>query len=353
MQISKTDVLLSSVRIEQSIADALSLDPRHLPLEEYLIYKGNDFDRAGAAVSSMSEPRTFEALTNNPIPFMELRRARLRYSEIALTFNNVDTRLRTPGRINYYSLAIPLSGFQVSATDTGEVTTRPPYARLHSAGSVYDIRRSANYVAIIASLSAVGFEHFVGDRIDAVIPPDVAFNLKLNMCDEQFAVFTSILGALLRALGELGNDAPQNDIVISRLEEAMWFTFADACPELFKEYEQSRTQGAAADIVKRVTEFIHDNANRELILRDLVEVSGMSARTLYSGFSHAFGTGPMAYLKQVKLNRCKESLLAADPETEFVGDIAASWGFFHLSSFARYYRREFGELPSETLKRAK
>jgi len=59
----------------------------------------------------------------------------------------------------------------------------------------------------------------------------------------------------------------------------------------------------------------------------------------------------MAYLKRVKLGRCREDLLAASPDTEFVGDIAAIWGFYHLSSFARDYRRVFGELPSESLKR--
>ena len=352
MHVPASHDLLRSVRLEQRIVAALGLDPRHLPLEENVVYKGNDFDRAGAAVSSISVSRTFKALSKKPDPFIELRRARLKYSEIGLTFNNVGTRLRTPGRTNYYSLAIPLSGFQASATDAGEVTTRPPDGRLHSAGSVYDIRRSANYAAIVANLSVAGFEHFVGDRIDFLIPAEGAFNLKLDMCGEQFAVFTSILGALLKALGERTNDTPQGDIVISRLEEAMWLAFVDACPELYREYKQALEQGATSDTVKRVTAFIHDNAEKELTLSDLVAVSAMSARTLYSGFHQAYGTGPMAYLKRVKLNRCKESLLAADSEKELVGDIAASWGFYHLSSFARYYRREFGELPSETLKRA-
>ena len=32
-----------------------------------------------------------------------------------------------------------------------------------------------------------------------------------------------------------------------------------------------------------------------------------------------------------------------------VTDIANNWGFWHLGDFARNYRREFDELPSETL----
>ena len=33
-----------------------------------------------------------------------------------------------------------------------------------------------------------------------------------------------------------------------------------------------------------------------------------------------------------------------------VADVAASWGFWHLSHFAADYKAMFGELPSETLR---
>ena len=351
-QASTVDALLRSVQLDEEIVAALGLDPEKLPLEDNLIYKGSDFARASAAVSSISEPRTFEALSNEPTPFIELRRARLRYSEIGLTFNNVETRMRSPARINYYSLAIPLSGSQLIITESGKVNTKPPFGRLSSAGSVYDIWRSANYVAIVASLSAAGFEHFVGDKIDFLIPPGKSFSLMLDLSGDQFSVFTSILGSLCKALGERGRETPQRDTVITRLEEAMWFAFADACPQLYREYKQARRTGLVSAAARRVTSYIEENAHKDLTLSDLVEVSGMSARSLYLGFSQAYGTGPMAYLKRVKLGRCREDLLAASPEAEFVGDIAAIWGFYHLSSFARDYRRVFGELPSESLKRS-
>jgi len=351
LQARTADALLSRVRLDKKIVATLGLDPEKLPLEDNCIYKGSDFARASAAVSSISEPRTFEALANEPTPFIELRRARLKYSEIGLTFNNVETRMRTPARINYYSLAIPLSGSQLIITESGKVRTKPPFARLSSAGSVYDIWRSANYVAIVASLSAAGFERFVGDKIDFLIPPEKSFSLMLDLSGEQFSVFASILGALCKALGERGCESPQRDTVITRLEEAMWFAFADACPELYREYKEARRTGPVSAVARRVTSYIEDNVHRDLTLTDLVEVSGMSARTLYSSFSRAHGIGPMAYLKRVKLCRCREDLLAASPEGEYVGDIAANWGFYHLSSFARDYRREFGELPSESLKR--
>lgn len=346
-----SNAMLDDVTLDARIVSILGIDPEKLPLEENVVYRGTDFVRAGMAVSSVSEPRTFTPLVSSPEPHIELRRARLKYSEVGLTFNNVETRMKTPARINYYSLAIPLSGNQLVFTESGRVNTRPPLARLSSAGSVYDIRRSANYVAIVASLSADGFERFVGDKIDALIPPEKPFSFQLDLSEERFAVFATILGAVCRALGERGADTPQRDIVIGRLEEAMWFAFADACPELYREYEEARRATSDGDVIRRVTEFMHENAHRELTISDLVDSSGVAARTLYARFSDAHGIGPMAYLKRLRLRRCRAALLAADSEEHFVGDIAASWGFYHLSSFARDYRKEFGELPSESLKR--
>ena len=201
--------LLHGVRLDSEITSALSLDTANLPLEGNLVYRGNDFALASSAVSSVSEPRTFEALSSSPTPYIEVRRARLKYSEIGLTFNNVETRMRTPARVNYYSLAIPLSGNQSVIADSGRISTQPPFARLSSAGSVYDIHRSANYVAIIASLSVAGFEHFVGDKIDFLITPEHSFSLLLDLSDERFNVFTSILGTLCRA-SVSGEGTPRN-----------------------------------------------------------------------------------------------------------------------------------------------
>ena len=59
----------------------------------------------------------------------------------------------------------------------------------------------------------------------------------------------------------------------------------------------------------------------------------------------------MAYLKQKRLEAARKTLLAAEPSTTSITEVATQWGFCHLGRFARDYRQLFGELPSETIKR--
>ena len=83
---------------------------------------------------------------------------------------------------------------------------------------------------------------------------------------------------------------------------------------------------------------------------DVVAAAGSSARSIYAGFRRFRDTTPMAYLKQLRLLRAHDELLAADPTRQTVTEIAMKWRFFHLGYFAAGYRRRFGEPPSTTLR---
>ncbi|ANZ40367.1 hypothetical protein BBK82_34440 [Lentzea guizhouensis] len=57
---------------------------------------------------------------------------------------------------------------------------------------------------------------------------------------------------------------------------------------------------------------------------------------------------PMAYLRQVRLGRAHEDLLAGGGP---VTSVAHRWGYAHAGRFAVDYRRAYGVPPSETLRK--
>ena len=102
--------------------------------------------------------------------------------------------------------------------------------------------------------------------------------------------------------------------------------------------------------VRRVVDYIHANAERPIVLEDLVAVSGVAGRTLFKHFQAFKGMGPMAYLRRIRLDRVHAALAAAGPGDTVTG-IALRWNFHELGRFAGTYRRIFGEAPSATLRR--
>ncbi|WP_422038640.1 helix-turn-helix domain-containing protein [Roseibium sp.] len=54
------------------------------------------------------------------------------------------------------------------------------------------------------------------------------------------------------------------------------------------------------------------------------------------------------YLRVLRLNRARRKVGDRAFSGQSIGDIAAEEGFWDWSRFTNYYRRQFGELPSET-----
>lgn len=101
--------------------------------------------------------------------------------------------------------------------------------------------------------------------------------------------------------------------------------------------------------VKQAVDFIHANAGAPIRIRDIADACCVTPRTLENGFKLFKDTTPLAYLRQVRLDGARRELETADVPR--IADIAHRWGFADLGRFAERYRRAFGELPSETVRR--
>ncbi|MFD1530462.1 helix-turn-helix transcriptional regulator [Pseudonocardia aurantiaca] len=76
------------------------------------------------------------------------------------------------------------------------------------------------------------------------------------------------------------------------------------------------------------------------------------SRDAHRRFARTLGTSPMAYLRDVRLDRIHAELLAAGPDAVAVGQVAARWGFLHAGRFSATYKRRFGRSPSATARRS-
>ena len=121
-------------------------------------------------------------------------------------------------------------------------------------------------------------------------------------------------------------------------------------PEVFlNQAAHPRTSADGTALVSQLCDFMHAHLDAGLTLTDLEAFSGLSARSLQLAFKKQLGCSPMQWLTVQKLHAIRAKLANADT-SESVTSLAVAY-FPNLGDFARYYHRQFGELPSQTLGR--
>ncbi len=121
-------------------------------------------------------------------------------------------------------------------------------------------------------------------------------------------------------------------------------TYADA------DYKAEHPGAACSPLLRRAIDYIHGNCARDISMADIASAINVTPRAVQYMFRRNMGTTPMGYLRQVRLDRARHDLLAADPARDTVSGIATRWGFAHIGRFSQIYRAEFGESPSVTLR---
>jgi AraC-like DNA-binding protein len=114
----------------------------------------------------------------------------------------------------------------------------------------------------------------------------------------------------------------------------------------------ARALPAAWARVRMAEEIMRARSDEPLSMAEVAREVGVGLRSLQLAFIETRAMGPRDVLLRMRLERAREALLAARP-TDSVTGIAMDCGFAHLGRFPAAYRTAFGELPTETLARAR
>jgi methylphosphotriester-DNA--protein-cysteine methyltransferase len=184
------------------------------------------------------------------------------------------------------------------------------------------------------------------------LPGDVpapASSTKITCGTETVARLRHLASAAVAALADLPTGTPAHRAAAGELLAA-----AAAC--LPARVEQRSALGRPRldrdDIFRRSMAAIEEGAIVPSAA-DLARGVGVNGRTLLRTFQEAFGISPKQYLMLRELHAVRRSLCGAPAADETVADILTRHGIWEFGRFAARYRRHFGELPSETLRRTR
>lgn len=143
-----------------------------------------------------------------------------------------------------------------------------------------------------------------------------------------------------------------SSIAKAELERDLLTRFLLAHEHNFSHLLRRDQPAAGRRIVDRIEAFIEANWSRPIDLEELATIANVSVRTVFREFARAGKGSPAQFAKRVRLQRAAE-LLRSPTDTTTVTSVALRCGFQNIGRFASDYFRIHGELPSETLKRAR
>lgn len=151
-----------------------------------------------------------------------------------------------------------------------------------------------------------------------------------------------VLARMLKQNSNLPPSRVQQDLIImAMLELLQKESHNETIPASFQRRKY---------IVDTVKSFLHQHHDEPVTITQLCDIANVSRRTLQYSFETVLGISPLQYLRVSRLNGVRRRLILSDQQ-ESIADIAAQWGFWHLSQFAKDYKQLFGELPSQTQKK--
>ncbi len=244
-------------------------------------------------------------------------------------------------------------GFPVAMKSGGSWMCKPlglDTVQSYAPGREYEAITPAGFETITCSVSRSNFEiaSDYEEHAGSAFNPDM--NTKIN-CGRE--VKGDLISGFIRLFSQIQKNPDSLD-QRSCLSECCEDISELLCQiDLAKNDSANAFRGRARSaVVARVVEYLDSMEGEPVSVQELRQRSNTSRSTLERAFKEQCGMAPKAYLMARRLNGARNMLKTTDPRSCKISDVAGRWGFWHMSQFAADYRRQFGELPSETLTRA-
>jgi AraC-like DNA-binding protein len=321
------------------------------PLARYLLFKTTDATEAKERVASIYCPHNLQIVGQKE------QRVDTSMSHVSLggvTLNRLrygPTVTIDAGRLSSFLLVMmPMVGTAHVTCGGEELCTSSRTAAVISPTQPFYQTINANCDQIMVQVDCELLNRICAQHIGHDLRQQLQFRLDLGMENPCGSAWPALMSYLLAIFN---NPAPQMNSPLFRapIEHLIVATLLHSQSNNYSEELHQPARPIAPSHVKRVEEYIKAHAKEPLTVASLAAYAGVSTSALYTGFRDFRNTSPIAYLRDERLLLVYDELLSATPATETVADVASRWGFQHLSHFATHYKKKFGELPSDTLRK--
>lgn len=260
-----------------------------------------------------------------------------------------ESHLIAPKLETFYHVNLTVRGRTRSTRGADEVFTDQQTGLVFLPSKPAFVHWSDDCLQLAMKIDKVGLEQELSKLLGRPVTGTIDFELGLGLTRPPVARFVRALHFLRDELQADG--LATTPLGLAQLESLVLTSLLFGQRSNYSEELHADAAGLHPRAVRVVTQLMEAEPASERSLGDYALAAGVSARALQEGFRRHLDTTPMAYLREVRLQRVHADLTRSDPATTAVSQVLGRWGFLQLGRAAGLYRARFGELPSETLRR--
>ena len=321
-------------------------------LQDHEVLCTDDPVEAAEVVSDLLGPTRLMPAATVAEPFQATLNA-VRFLDVTMAHLDVhcSATMAVNPSVDAYTVHMVTNGAARFAVDGVRREISAFFAPVISPGSDYLIALDADSPQLIVRIEKAAVERQLSRLLGRSLDVPVVFDPIADLTTDEAVRWHSAIHLLsseivsAQSLIHRGVAAgPIEDLIVSTLLYIHRSNYTDRLRT------RARPSGRAA--VRRSVEYIEAHLAERITLADLAGYARMSPRSIQQGFREDLRTTPVAYIRDLRLQRVRADLMQAMPgDGVTVTDVAERWGFGHLGNFSVLYRQRFGESPSKTLRR--
>ena len=323
-----------------------------LPLNNYNIVDTTHIDAARKVVADVYCEHQLSRLNSKEKSGFRALHNYAPVNKLSINYMEYTSRvLINPGCLgNFYLLQLPLHGQAEIRTGGSKVYSNPLAASLINPSAetsmIWDTGCKQLLVQIERSAMEQQLSCLARSELNAPLVFEPLMSLEHNKKVASWWRFIQFLVSDIDhgSFTELGA-AEKNAIERTLLTNLLY-----ALPHNYSSLLENDANAIAPRHVKAAESYMLENLSAPLTIDELVQTTGVSARSLFEGFKRFRGVTPMKRLLQLRLEKVHHDLTHTNRATT-VTEIATQYGISQLGRFAAHYKSVYGETPSQTLQR--
>jgi AraC-like DNA-binding protein len=317
------------------------------PLDRRLAFETRDLAEVQRYISSVLCPHRL-VYSNARVRFHHCGATMRRISFNCLNYGQLEQPIDmlAPNLAGAVTIHFTISGLCELRQMGQKLALRPGTIAVVNPDNPVRTRMYGKYVHLTLRVPRDTFHEALTSELGYAPTAPLIFRTDPLVLDEEFGGLTRLLRAVCEDLNSVVS--PLSTGRASRhVEHSLLCLILSLIPHNYSAQLAGVDAKRLPNYLRRVIQYVSEHARDSIDLEDMVQVSGMSTRSLHLSFRRYINTTPMTYLRNCRLDMARDELQNAGVSGRSVTDVALDCGFSHLSKFASDFRRRFGVTPSQ------